>query len=146
MMLALLYDYRTNPGLYPEWQRYFRDHQPPTLIVWGKNDVIFPASGAYPYQKDLKNVDFNLLDAGHFALEDHADFIAARIRAFADFQCLTSPRRNCDADHDIEFAANAYFEPDLLQQLLVCRPNAGRGIFSMYVRLAACDKVRGFSR
>jgi pimeloyl-ACP methyl ester carboxylesterase len=54
-----------------------------TLIVWGKNDVIFPASGAYPYRNDLSNVDFNLLDTGHFALEEQSDEIAADIRRFA---------------------------------------------------------------
>jgi pimeloyl-ACP methyl ester carboxylesterase len=83
IMLDLLYDYRSNLPLYPEWQAYFRKHQPPALIVWGKNDVIFPESGAHPYLRDLKNVDFNLLDTGHFALEDHGDEIAAHIRRFA---------------------------------------------------------------
>ncbi|MGI9544973.1 MAG: alpha/beta fold hydrolase, partial [Cyclobacteriaceae bacterium] len=42
IQLAMFYDYRTNVPLYPEWQAYFRKHQPPTLIVWGKNDYIFP--------------------------------------------------------------------------------------------------------
>lgn len=83
-MVDLLYDYRTNPERYPEWQVYFREHQPPTLVVWGANDVIFPASGAHPYKRDLKNIDFNLLDTGHFALEDHADVIAAHIKRFYD--------------------------------------------------------------
>jgi pimeloyl-ACP methyl ester carboxylesterase len=83
VMLDLLYDYRTNPGLYPEWHEYFRKHQPPTLIVWGQNDVIFPADGAYPYRRDLKRVDFNLLDTGHFALEEQGDVIAAHIKRFA---------------------------------------------------------------
>jgi pimeloyl-ACP methyl ester carboxylesterase len=83
IMLDLLYDYRSNPPLYPQWQEYFRKHQPPTLVVWGKNDIVFPESGAYPYQRDIKNVDLNILDAGHFALEDHADVIAAHIRRFA---------------------------------------------------------------
>jgi pimeloyl-ACP methyl ester carboxylesterase len=83
IMLDLLYDYRTNPGLYPEWHEYFRKHQPPTLIVWGQDDVIFPADGAYPYQRDLTKVDFNLLDTGHFALEEQGDVIAAHIKRFA---------------------------------------------------------------
>jgi pimeloyl-ACP methyl ester carboxylesterase len=82
-MLDLLYDYRTNPGLYTEWQEYFRKHQPPTLIAWGQDDVIFPADGAYPYQRDLTKVDFNLLDTGHFALEEQGDVIAAHIKRFA---------------------------------------------------------------
>jgi pimeloyl-ACP methyl ester carboxylesterase len=83
IMLDLLYDYRTNLERYPEWHAYFRKHQPPTLVVWGRNDVIFPASGAYPYRNDLKTIDFNLLDAGHFALEERGDAIAAHIRRFA---------------------------------------------------------------
>jgi pimeloyl-ACP methyl ester carboxylesterase len=83
IMLDLLYDYRTNLERYPEWHAYFRRHQPPTLIVWGRNDIIFPASGAYPYQNDLKKIDFNLLDTGHFALEERGEEIAAHIRRFA---------------------------------------------------------------
>ena len=82
IQLQLFYDYGSNPPLYPEWQAYFRKHQPPTLVVWGKNDQIFPAEGAHPYKRDLKTIEFHLLDTGHFALEEDGDFIAARIRAF----------------------------------------------------------------
>jgi pimeloyl-ACP methyl ester carboxylesterase len=82
IMLALLYDYRTNLAQYPQWQAYLREHQPPTLIVWGKNDVIFPPTGAYPYRKQLKNLDFNLLDTGHFALEEQSEVIATHIERF----------------------------------------------------------------
>ncbi|MGQ4646241.1 alpha/beta fold hydrolase [Lyngbya aestuarii] len=74
--------YGTNPPLYPQWQEYFRKYQPPTLIVWGKNDYIFPAEGAYPYQRDLKDVELHLLDTGHFALEEEGDAIADHIRRF----------------------------------------------------------------
>ena len=82
IQLAMFYDYRTNVPLYPEWQQYFRDNQPPTLIVWGKNDYIFPAEGAYPYKRDLKNLEFHLLDTGHFALEEKGDEIADYILKF----------------------------------------------------------------
>lgn len=82
IQLAMFYDYRTNVPLYPEWQAYFREHQPPTLIVWGKNDYIFPAEGAYPYKKDLKNLEIHLLDTGHFALEEKGDEIAEYILQF----------------------------------------------------------------
>ena len=82
IQLALLYSYGTNPPLYPQWQEYFRQYQPPTLIVWGKNDYIFPAEGAYPYQSDLKDVEFHLLDTGHFALEEEGDAIANYINQF----------------------------------------------------------------
>lgn len=82
IQLAMFYDYRTNVPLYPKWQSYLREYQPPTLIVWGKNDYIFPAEGAYPYQKDLKNLEFHLLDTGHFALEEEGDKIATYILRF----------------------------------------------------------------
>jgi pimeloyl-ACP methyl ester carboxylesterase len=82
IQLALLYSYGTNPPLYPQWQEYFRKYQPPTLIVWGKNDYIFPADGAYPYQRDLRDVEFHLLDTGHFALEEDGDAIANHIGQF----------------------------------------------------------------
>ena len=59
-----------------------RDNQPPTLLVWGKNDQIFPAPGAYPYQQDLTDLDFHLLDTGHFALEEDGNLIANYIRTF----------------------------------------------------------------
>jgi pimeloyl-ACP methyl ester carboxylesterase len=82
IQLALFYSYGTNPPLYPQWQEYFRKHQPPTLIVWGKNDYIFPSEGAYPYQRDLKDVEFHLLDTGHFALEEDREAIANYITQF----------------------------------------------------------------
>ncbi len=82
IQLQLFYDYQNNVPHYPAWQAYFRKHQPPTLIVWGKNDYIFPAEGAYPYKRDLNNVEFHLLDTGHFALEEDGQVIADYIRNF----------------------------------------------------------------
>jgi len=82
VQLDLLYDYRTNLERYPAWHAFFREYQPPALIVWGKNDAIFPAAGAHTYKRDLKNVEFHLLDTGHFALEEDGDQIASLIRAF----------------------------------------------------------------
>ncbi len=82
IQMDLMYDYRTNVPLYPEFQAFFRNHQPPTLIVWGKNDFIFPPEGAAPYSRDLKNLETHLLDTGHFALETHGEEIASRIAGF----------------------------------------------------------------
>jgi pimeloyl-ACP methyl ester carboxylesterase len=82
IQMDLFYDYRTNLPLYPKVQAYFREHQPPTLIVWGKNDKIFPADGAYPYKNDLRDLEFHLIDTGHFALEDKADEMVPLIRDF----------------------------------------------------------------
>ncbi len=82
IQLDLFLSYGSNPPLYPEWQKYLRENQPPTLIVWGKNDVIFPADGALPYKRDLQNLEFHLLDTGHFALEEDGQVIAELIRDF----------------------------------------------------------------
>jgi pimeloyl-ACP methyl ester carboxylesterase len=82
IQLALFYSYGSNPPLYPQWQEYFRTHQPPTLVVWGKNDFIFSAEGAHPYKRDLQTIEFHLLDTGHFALEEEGDAIADYIRRF----------------------------------------------------------------
>ncbi len=82
IQLELFYDYGSNPPLYPVWQAYFREHQPRTLIVWGAKDEIFPAAGAHPYKRDLKDVEIHLLDTGHFALEEDGDVIAKQIRNF----------------------------------------------------------------
>lgn len=79
IQLDMFLSYGSNPPLYPQWQEYFRKNQPPTLIVWGKNDQIFPEAGAHPYLRDLKDVDFHLLDTGHFALEEEGAAIAKLI-------------------------------------------------------------------
>ena len=86
IQLALFYDYQNNIPHYPAWQAYFRKYQPPTLIVWGKNDYIFPAEGAHPYKQDLNNIEFHLLETGHFALEEDGVLIADLMRKFLSMQ------------------------------------------------------------
>ncbi|WP_241127553.1 alpha/beta fold hydrolase [Novosphingobium terrae] len=82
IMLDLFRDYRTNAALYPDFQRYFRDHKPPLLAIWGKNDPIFVPAGALAFKRDLPDAQVHLLDTGHFALETHAVEIATRITTF----------------------------------------------------------------
>ncbi|MBF6450235.1 MULTISPECIES: alpha/beta fold hydrolase [Nocardia] len=82
IQLQLFWDYQFNLDRYPAYQQYFRTHQPPTLITWGRNDEVFGAAGAEAYLRDLPNAELHLLDAGHFALETHGDEIAAYIRDF----------------------------------------------------------------
>ncbi len=92
IQLDLFLSYGSNPPLYPRWQAYFREHRPPMLIAWGKNDQIFPPAGAEPYRRDLKTLEYHLLDAGHFALESHGPEIAALIRDFLARR-VSAPRR-----------------------------------------------------
>ena len=82
IQLALFYDYRTNVPLYPSWQKYFRDNQPPTLILWGQNDPILPAEGAHPYLRDLPDAELHLLNTGHFALEEDGARMTELMRRF----------------------------------------------------------------
>lgn len=82
IQLAMLYDYKTNPPLYPKFQEFFRKYLPPMLVVWGKKDYIFPEEGAHPYERDLKDVEKYILDTGHFALEEDCDFVAEKIQKF----------------------------------------------------------------
>lgn len=80
IQLQLFWDYQFNLDAYPAFQEYFRTHQPPTLVAWGRNDEIFGPAGAQAFRRDLPNAEIHLLDAGHFALETHGDEIAALIR------------------------------------------------------------------
>ncbi|MCV3768269.1 alpha/beta fold hydrolase [Rhizobium sp. TRM95796] len=84
IQLDLFHDYGTNVPLYPKFQQFFRDRKPPTLIVWGKNDKIFPEEGAHPYLRDLPDAEIHILDTGHFALEDKLDEMAPLIHNFLD--------------------------------------------------------------
>ena len=86
IQLDLLLDYGTNLPLYPDFQAFFRNFRPPTLITWGKNDKIFPEAGAAPYLRDLPDAEIHILDTGHFALEEKLDVIAPLIIDFLDRQ------------------------------------------------------------
>jgi pimeloyl-ACP methyl ester carboxylesterase len=79
---ALLYDYRTNVAAYPAWQAWLRQHRPPTLAAWGANDPSFVAAGATAFRADLPDAEIHLLDAGHFALDEKNDEIAALVLVF----------------------------------------------------------------
>jgi pimeloyl-ACP methyl ester carboxylesterase len=82
IQLALFYDYRNNPPLYPAWHKYLRDKKPAVLVVWGKNDPVFAPAGAEAFLRDVSNAELRLLDTGHFALEEDGAEIAQIIRAF----------------------------------------------------------------
>jgi pimeloyl-ACP methyl ester carboxylesterase len=80
--LDLLLDYASNVALYPQFQAYFRKHQPPLLAVWGKNDPFFLPAGAEAFGRDNPRAEVHFYPTGHFALETHCQEIAAAIRDF----------------------------------------------------------------
>jgi pimeloyl-ACP methyl ester carboxylesterase len=84
IQIDMFYDYRNNVKQYPKWQEYLRTQNPEMLIVYGKDDFIFPGIGAEAFKKDVKNLEFHLYPTGHFALESFGDEITATIRNFLD--------------------------------------------------------------
>ena len=82
VQLDLFLDYASNIALYPSFQAYFREHRPPLLALWGRNDPFFLPPGAEAFKRDNPNARVRLFDTGHFALETHASEIASEIRAF----------------------------------------------------------------
>lgn len=84
VQLDLLLDYASNVQKYPEFQAYFRKHQPPLLAVWGKNDPFFLPAGAEAWKRDIPGADVRFYDTGHLALETHGAEIGAVIRRFLD--------------------------------------------------------------
>lgn len=88
--IDLAFDYRSNVALYPAWQRWLRTYTPPTLIVWGRNDPIFPEPGAHAYLRDVPDAELHLFDTGHFALEENLPEIAPLISGFLErIRCVT---------------------------------------------------------
>ncbi len=82
IQLDLFLDYASNVNLYPEFQRYFRQFKPPLLAIWGKFDGFFLPAGAEAFSRDDPNATFQLLEAGHFALETDAEEIGCKILEF----------------------------------------------------------------
>jgi pimeloyl-ACP methyl ester carboxylesterase len=82
VQLDLFGDYKSNVALYPTFQTYFRTHKPRFLAVWGKNDPFFLPPGAEAFRRDIPDAVVRFFETGHFALETHAEEIAAAIRDF----------------------------------------------------------------
>ena len=84
IQVALALDYHRNVERYPTWQAWLREHRPPALIVWGRNDAFFPAAGAEAYLRDLPDAELHLLDGGHWLLEVQLEQVVRRMRPFLE--------------------------------------------------------------
>jgi pimeloyl-ACP methyl ester carboxylesterase len=82
VQMDLFYDYRTNVAFYPKWQKFLREHQPKTLILWGQNDIFFTPEGGEAYLKDIPDAEIHRLDSGHFAVEDCLEEIVTNMQRF----------------------------------------------------------------
>jgi pimeloyl-ACP methyl ester carboxylesterase len=97
LQLDLLGDYKSNVDLYPVFQEYFRKHKPRLLAVWGKNDPFFLPRGAQAFKRDIPDAVVRLFDAGHFALETHAQEIAGAMREFLSGDVAARPAAPTEA-------------------------------------------------
>jgi pimeloyl-ACP methyl ester carboxylesterase len=86
IQLDLLLDYASNVAMYPLFQQFFREYQPPLLAVWGEHDPFFLPAGAEAWKRDLPQAEIKFYNTGHFALETHAKEIGADVRRFLDQQ------------------------------------------------------------
>ena len=82
IQLDLFYDYRTNVARYADWQDFLKKRQPRTIIFWGQDDIFFTKEGGDAYLADLPDAELHRLQAGHFAVEDHLDYIASHTKRF----------------------------------------------------------------
>lgn len=82
IQLDLFLDYASNVKLYPQFQKYFRTHRPPTLAVWGQSDPFFLPAGANAFKRDNPGAQVVFFETGHFALETHSAEIGATITEF----------------------------------------------------------------
>jgi pimeloyl-ACP methyl ester carboxylesterase len=82
----LFYDYRTNIESYPLWQKWLRDHQPPLLVMWGQYDPSFTVAGAEAFKKEVPSAEVDILDAGHFAMDEQPGQMIQIMQTFLDRQ------------------------------------------------------------
>lgn len=82
--MDLMLDYGSNVRQYPQLHAFFRQYQPPTLAIWGRNDPFFLPAGAEAFRRDNPDAEVRLLDTGHFAIETHGGEIAAAMLEFLD--------------------------------------------------------------
>lgn len=82
MQFELNCDYKNHIEKFPLYQNYFRKHQPPALVIWGKYDAFFSVEEALCYKRDLVNATIHILDGGHMALETNFDEVVALINDF----------------------------------------------------------------
>ncbi|WP_353719048.1 alpha/beta hydrolase [Dyadobacter sp. 676] len=87
MQFILNCDYQSNLQKFETFQHYFRQYQPPALILWGKYDVFFSIEEAFCYQRDLPNAELHILEGGHMALETNFDEIVCRMGDFLGRYC-----------------------------------------------------------
>jgi pimeloyl-ACP methyl ester carboxylesterase len=85
LAVDLMVQLKENLSWFPRYQRYLREHQPPSLIVWGPEDGYMPEGAARAYLRDLPDAELHLISgAGHWLLETHFESALPRVRGFLE--------------------------------------------------------------
>jgi pimeloyl-ACP methyl ester carboxylesterase len=82
MQFELNCDYKNNIEMFPAFQEYFRTHQPPALIMWGKYESYFSIDEAHCYSRDLPDAHIHIIDGSHMLLETNFDDVLTLIGNF----------------------------------------------------------------
>ena len=82
MQFELNCDYPNHFAMFPVYHKYFREHQPRALVIWGKYEVYFDVAEAQCYKRDLPKAQVHILDCGHMALETNFDEVRGLISKF----------------------------------------------------------------
>lgn len=82
MQYELNCDFKNHFKMFPAYQAYFRTHQPPALIIWGKHDPYFSLAEAYCYKRDLPNAQVHIIEGSHMVLETNFDEVTELISTF----------------------------------------------------------------
>ena len=90
----MFYDYQSNVAAFPAWQDYLRKHKPPMLVVWGKYDPTFALPEVAAYTREVPGAETHVLEAGHFALDEAVDEVAALMRPFLAKTLLAPPNKS----------------------------------------------------
>ena len=54
----------------------------PTLVIWGREDALYPAILGQRMSREIHEAGFQMLDAGHVPQEEHPAEVAAAIERF----------------------------------------------------------------
>jgi pimeloyl-ACP methyl ester carboxylesterase len=83
--VRLMEGLKENLDWFPRYQACLREHQPPTLIVWGPRDGYMPEESGRAYLRDLPDAELHLFeDGGHWLLETHLDEVLPLVRVFLE--------------------------------------------------------------
>ncbi|MGG7664095.1 alpha/beta fold hydrolase [Dyadobacter sp. BHUBP1] len=79
-------DFKTHLEMFPAYQEYLRNYQPPALVIWGKYEMFFSVKEVASYKHNLPDAQIHILDGGHDVLDTHFDDVSKLITDFVAAQ------------------------------------------------------------